>query len=106
VAPPGAVSSGAGAVSDGGVVVGWFVDAAGEVHAFRWRRGVSEVLTADGATSSSAGDVNRHGQAVGSVCGRPSFPECSAVLWDVDGSVVELSPGNVSWAYEINDRGA
>jgi len=102
---PGAVESQAEHVNDDGVVVGTFVDATGTRRAFRWRAGIGEVLADGGVAPASVTGVNRHGQVAGNLCAHQSSEGCHAVLWERDGSLVELAPGHGAATYDLNDHG-
>ena len=90
-------------VTDSGVVIGSFATATGN-RAFRWVDGVMTDLPDVGGPHTGAADVNERGQVAGwSNIGTESH----AVLWQPDGTVVDLgTPGASSEATGLNRLGA
>jgi uncharacterized membrane protein len=93
--------AGASAINDVGVIVG-SGDVAGPPHAFRKFPGGPMVdLNSDPNAQSQANGVNNAGVAVGASVD----PESAAVLWELDGTMVDLGVGPNSVAHDINDSG-
>ncbi|WP_315094896.1 hypothetical protein [uncultured Cellulomonas sp.] len=88
------------AVTDSGVVVGGAIHE-GSMSAFRWRDGLTEVLT--GYSWSQPWAVNEAGQVLLNV----SVDNASRpFVWEVDGEAVDiLGPGRSGGAGGINDHG-
>lgn len=91
-------------VSESGVVIGSTYDADAMVtRAFRWRDGVAQLLPDEGRGSEAVA-VNVHGQVAAYV--HTASGRARAVLWEPDGSVVEIAPGAPwVWPADIDDRG-
>lgn len=90
-------------VSESGVVIGSTQDEDLVSRAFRWRDGEVELLPDEGRGSEAVA-VNVHGQVAAYVDVPGGMRR--AVLWEPDGTVVEIAPG-AQWAYPagIDDRG-
>lgn len=95
-------SAGVEAINDAGVVVGWADDAGNGVHAFRKLPG-GPMVELDGGPDAdvNALGVNNAGVAVG----YSLDDEFVAVLWELDGTMVDLNAGPDSAASDINDSG-
>lgn len=91
-------------VSESGVVIGRTYDADAMVsRAFRWQDGAAQLLPDEGLGSEAVA-VNVHGQVAASV--HTATGRARAVLWEPDGTVVEIAP-EVPWVWpaDVDDRG-
>jgi probable HAF family extracellular repeat protein len=98
---PGDTAASAWSVNERGQVVGVSVDhAAFRAHAFRWEEGEMSQLTAAGAESCYAFDINNHGDAAGAC-------DLDAYVWTDEGPVRLPLPVGYTWgsAAAINDAG-
>jgi len=90
-------------ISDSGVVAGTMADDQGRWRVFRWKDGVATLLQDDGLDAYAV-DMNERGQVVGHVRAADGWER--AVLWEPDGTVVDMAPGrNDLRVYGIDDHG-
>jgi len=109
--PFGATTSGATALNDAGVVVGWFLEGVRTLkQAFLWNSGFATLLPRLGGLENFAWDINDAGQVVGWSEIGPWYEGATfsrhGFLWDGD-ALVDLGAiaGDWSIAYGINDAG-
>jgi probable HAF family extracellular repeat protein len=98
---PGDNASSAWAINERGQVVGVSVDHnLGRGHAFLWEDGHMAPLTADGAHSCYAFDINNRGEVAGAC-------DLDAIVWTAGAPVRLPLPDGYSWgaAAAINDAG-
>ena len=99
---PGAAAA-AHRISESGVVAGDATLDGGALRVFRWQDGTADVLT-DVDVDSSAVDVNEAGQVLVQTY-RPDG-SAGALLWQPDGSVVDLAPEPLTaYGWDLDDAG-
>jgi probable HAF family extracellular repeat protein len=110
----GGASSWAYGINESGQVVGASLTATGERHAFLWTpgEGMRDLGTLDGARSSTARDINDHGQVVGESTFPPVGPRqpaTHAFVWTLGEGMLDLGTLSEaltsSIAFDINNAG-
>ena len=102
--------SGARAINDAGIVVGFAQDPESSEPAglpVRWT-GPGQILALSnlGSSVSGANDINNAGQIVGNVAFPPEpFGAEHAFLWTREKGLIDLTPGTGSFASRINEKG-
>lgn len=90
-------------ISESGVVTGDVTLDGGGMRPFRWQDGTAEVLT-DVDVDSSAVDVNEAGQVLVQTY-RPDG-SAGALLWQPDGTVVDLAPAPLeAYGWDLDEAG-